>query len=303
MRFELTTSTLARWRSTTELRPRRKTRGGFLHLRPETGKPKFANFPCILHASRPGLLCQPHMSDKLAEIIATKHLKWKPCCPRAAPLRAAALQRNDFGGFRAALDRGPGRLGVIAEVKKASPSVGLIDPNFDPDPPGQALPRRRCILPLDPHGRKIFPRIARLPVADFEILRRSHSSARISRSTKSQIHEAIVTGADAILLIVAALDDDLLRRLYDEAKSFQLDVLVEVHNLPEMERALELGADLIGVNNRNLKTFAVDLATTERLAEEVPDDVLLVSESGIKTLKMPSACSMRERMPCSSARR
>ena len=99
-----------------------------------------------------------------------------------------------------------------------------------------------------------------------------------------QIHEAIVTGADAILLIVAALDDETLHRLYEEAKSFSLDVLVEVHDLREMERALELGADLIGINNRNLKTFAVDLATTEILAEEVPDDVLLVSESGIKSV-------------------
>ena len=98
-----------------------------------------------------------------------------------------------------------------------------------------------------------------------------------------QIHEAVVAGADAILLIVAALEDDLLRALYEEAKSFQLDVLVEVHDLPEMDRALELGADLIGVNNRNLKTFEIDLATTEVLADEVPDEVLLVSESGIKT--------------------
>jgi hypothetical protein len=100
---------------------------------------------------------------------------------------------------------------------------------------------------------------------------------------ETQIHEAVIAGADAILLIVAALDDELLRRLYDEAKSFQLDVLVEVHDLAEMERAIDLGADLIGINNRNLKTFVVDMATTERLAEEVPDDVILVSESGIKT--------------------
>lgn len=98
-----------------------------------------------------------------------------------------------------------------------------------------------------------------------------------------QIHEAAVAGADAILLIVAALDDETLRRLYDEAKTFQLDVLVEVHDLYEMERALELEADLIGVNNRNLKTFQVDLAVTEQLADEVPENVLLVSESGIKT--------------------
>jgi len=98
-----------------------------------------------------------------------------------------------------------------------------------------------------------------------------------------QIYEAIIAGADAILLIVAALDDETLKRLYKVARDFQLDVLVEVHDMPEMERALDLGADLIGINNRNLKTFKTDLATTEQLADEAGDDVLLVSESGIKT--------------------
>ena len=79
------------------------------------------------------------------------------------------------------------------------------------------------------------------------------------------------------------MDDETLSRLYKEAKDFQLDVLVEVHDLPEMERAIDLGADLIGINNRNLKTFETDLATTAKLADEVGDDVLLVSESGIRT--------------------
>ena len=97
-----------------------------------------------------------------------------------------------------------------------------------------------------------------------------------------QIYEASVSGADAILLIVAALDDDKLRRLYDAARDVQLEVLVEVHDLPEMERALDLGADLIGINNRNLKTMTTDLITTEELAEEVPDDVTLISESGLR---------------------
>ena len=81
---------------------------------------------------------------------------------------------------------------------------------------------------------------------------------------------------------MAVLDDETLRRLYQTARDFQLDVLVEVHDMPEMERALDLGADLIGINNRNLKTFSTDLATTELLADEAGDDVLLVSESGIK---------------------
>ena len=222
------------------------------------------------------------MTDKLAEIIATKRLEVEALLPRAARLRAAALQRNDFGGFRAALDRGPGRLGVIAEVKKASPSVGLIDPEFDPVRQAKRYldGGASCLSVLT--DEKYFQgslsdltRISKFSTAP--LLRKDFTIHEV------QIHEAAVAGADAILLIVAALDDDTLRRLHDEAKTFMLDVLVEVHDLREMERALELGADLIGINNRNLKTFEVDLATTEALAEEAPDEVLVVSESGIRT--------------------
>ena len=222
------------------------------------------------------------MSDKLAQIIATKHQEVEALLPRAALLRAAALQRNDFRGFRAALDRGPDNLAVIAEVKKASPSVGLIDPNFDPIRQAQRYidGGASClsILTDEKYFQGSLGYLSK--ISEFSpapLLRKDFTIHEI------QIHEAVIAGADAILLIVAALDDELMRRLYDEAKSFQLDVLVEVHNLPEMDRALELGADLIGINNRNLKTFEVDMATTEDLADEVPDDVILVSESGIKT--------------------
>jgi indole-3-glycerol phosphate synthase len=222
------------------------------------------------------------MSDKLAEIIATKRREVSALLPRAAHLRAAALLRNDFRGFRAALDRGPDRLGVIAEVKCASPSVGLIDPDFDPvrqarryfDGGASCL----SVLTDKDYFQGSLAHLAEISaLSPVPLLRKDFMIHEV------QIHEAVVSGADAILLIVAALDDDTLRRLHDEARTFQLDVLVEVHDLPEMERALELGADLIGINNRNLKTFAVDLATTEALADEVPDHVLLVSESGIKT--------------------
>lgn len=222
------------------------------------------------------------MSDKLAEIIATKHQEVEALLPRAAHLRAGALQRNDFGGFRAALDRGPNRLGVIAEVKKASPSVGLIDPSFDPvrqakrylDGGASCL----SILTDEKYFQGSLSYLTQISkFSGAPLLRKDFTVHPV------QIHEAVVSGADAILLIVAALNDDLLRKLYDEAKSLQLDVLVEVHDLREMERALDLGADLIGINNRNLKTFEIDLATTEALADEVPDEVLLVSESGIKT--------------------
>lgn len=222
--------------------------------------------------------------DKLAEIIAHKRTEIEAILPRASKLRAAALQRNDFRGFRTALDRGPDQLGVIAEIKKASPSVGVIDPNFDP------FKQARMYIEGGACGMSILTdekyfqgslayltRIAQGPTVP--LLRKDFIVHEV------QIHEAIIAGADAILLIVAALDDDTLRRLYDTAKGLQLDVLVEVHNLPEMERALDLGADLIGVNNRNLKTFEVDLGTTEQLADEVPESVLLVSESGIKAVE------------------
>jgi indole-3-glycerol phosphate synthase len=225
---------------------------------------------------------RPSMSDKLAEIIATKHAEVAALMPRASLLRAAALQRNDYGGFRAALNRGPGRLGVIAEVKKASPSVGLIDPDFDPLRQARRYLEggASCLSVLtdEKYFQGSLSYLAGISkFSSAPLLRKDFTIHEV------QIHEAVVSGADAILLIVAALDDDTLRRLFEEAKTLQLDVLVEVHDLPEMERALELGADLIGVNNRNLKTFEVDLAATERLAEEVPDEVLLVSESGIKT--------------------
>ena len=98
-----------------------------------------------------------------------------------------------------------------------------------------------------------------------------------------QIYEAIVAGADAILLIVGALEQDTLHHLLEVATNYQLDVLVEVHDLQEMERALETNARIIGINNRNLRTFEVDLTTTERLSEEVGPDHILVSESGIYT--------------------
>lgn len=223
------------------------------------------------------------MTDKLAQIIATKHKEVEALLPRTALLRAAALERNDFRGFRSALEAGPGQLGVIAEVKKASPSVGLIDPNFDPVRQAQRYidGGASCLSILTDvdyfqGSLSYLTRISEF--SPIPLLRKDFMVHPV------QIYEAIIAGADAILLIVAALDDETLHALYDEAKSLQLDVLVEVHNLQEMDRAIELGADLIGINNRNLKTFEIDLATTEALADEVGDDVILVSESGIKTL-------------------
>lgn len=223
--------------------------------------------------------------DKLAEIIAHKHIEVEALLPRAAHLKAAALQRNDFRGFRTALDRGPDQLGVIAEIKKASPSAGIIDPDFDPIKQAERYldGGASCMSILT--DEKFFKgslaylsRISEKPSCP--LLRKDFTIHEI------QIHEAIISGADAILLIVAALDQDNLTRLYETARALQLDVLVEVHDLPEMERALDLDSvDLLGINNRNLKTFKTDLKTTAQLADEAPDDVILISESGIKDAK------------------
>jgi len=220
--------------------------------------------------------------DKLQEIIQYKRKEIEPLIPRAAKLKAAALERNDFRGFRSALDLGADKLSVIAEVKKASPSAGIIDPNFDPIRQANMYidGGASCLSILT--DEKFFQgklsylsQIAK--ESPIPLLRKDFTVHEV------QIYEAVVAGADAILLIVAALNDEELRKFYDIAKDLQLDVLVEVHDLPEMERAIELEADLIGINNRNLKTFTTDLATTEQLAEEVPDNVTLISESGIKS--------------------
>lgn len=219
--------------------------------------------------------------NKLDEIIAYKKQEIEPLVPLTKKLRASALMRNEFGGFRTALDKGPDQLGVIAEVKKASPSAGIIDPNFDPVRQAKRYldggASCMSILTDEKYFQGHLSYLVQISkISSIPLLRKDFTVH------ECQIYEASVSGADAILLIVAALDDDQLRRLYDAARDIQLDILVEVHDLPEMERALDLGADLIGVNNRNLKTFTTDLATTEQLADEVPDNVILVSESGLK---------------------
>lgn len=219
--------------------------------------------------------------NKLDEIVAYKKQEIESLIPLTKKLRASALMRNEFGGFRSALNRGADHLGVIAEVKKASPSAGIIDPNFDPIRQAKRYidggASCMSILTDEKYFQGHLSYLVEISkISPIPLLRKDFTVH------ECQIYEASVSGADAILLIVAALNDEELRRLYDAARDVQLDILVEVHDLPEMERALDLGADLIGINNRNLKTMTTDLVATERLADEVPDDVLLVSESGLK---------------------
>jgi indole-3-glycerol phosphate synthase len=219
--------------------------------------------------------------NKLDEINASKAEEIKRLEPHAAELRKQALLRDDFRPFRAGLQRG-NEVAIIAEVKKASPSAGVIADDFNPLSQAREYARGGAhalsVLTDEKYfqGHLTYLRQIREQV-ELPLLRKDFILHEL------QIYESVVAGADCILLIVASLNESQLLSLYNKAKSCQLDVLVEVHDLGEMERALDIGADMIGINNRNLKTFQVDLATTEALAEEIPSDTVAISESGIKT--------------------
>lgn len=220
--------------------------------------------------------------SRLDEILEVKRAEIERLRPHAEELRRAAWLRDDFRSLRAALDRGPESLALIAEVKKASPSAGVIAESFAPTEIAQNYARAGAEAVSVLTDQQFFG-------GDIEFLQPIRESIALPILRKDfmldelQIIEAAAGGADAILLIVAALADDALRRLADCAQTYQLDALVEVHTLAELERALEIDARIIGINNRNLATFEVDLAVTERLSEEVPDEIVLVSESGIRT--------------------
>jgi indole-3-glycerol phosphate synthase len=223
------------------------------------------------------------MTDKLAEIIAHKRTEVEKILPLMEKYRTAAAAREDFRSLSASLVRDPERLGLIAEVKRASPSAGTISEDFDYLTIARTYDKAGAsaisVLTDEKYfqGRLEYMTLIRQEVS-IPVLRKDFIIHEV------QIFEAVVAGADAILLIVAALDQETLVHLLNTAHAYQLEVLVEVHDLPELERALETDARIIGVNNRNLKAFTVDLGTTEALAEEVPLDIILVSESGIKSV-------------------
>jgi indole-3-glycerol phosphate synthase len=181
-----------------------------------------------------------------------------------------------------ALQPGEGKLALIAEVKKASPSAGIIVESFDP----VAVAKNYAGAGVEAISVLTDRQFFQGHLSYLEMIRAAVPQPLLRKDftlDPLQIMEAAAAGADAILLIVAALNQEQLNVLLETAVTYQLDALVEVHTLAELDRALETSAQLIGINNRNLATFEIDLSVTEKLSEEVPEEIVLVSESGIRT--------------------
>ena len=226
------------------------------------------------------------MSDILDKIVAVKHqevaaaLARKPLAAMRADAESRVLTRDFVGALRAKV--AAGLPAVIAEVKKASPSKGILRPDFIPADIAQSYAEHgaACLSVLT--DQQFFQ-------GSIDYLKQARASCDLPVLRKDfmvdayQVYEARAMGADCILLIAACLDDAQMKSLEALAMSLDMAVLVEVHDRAELERALQLKTPLLGINNRNLKTFEVSLDVTLGMLKDVPADRLLVTESGITT--------------------
>ena len=225
-------------------------------------------------------------SDALDRIMAHKaeEVAYRKSKFKAREIMARADDQPEARGFHTALlaDLGRGRSAVIAEVKKASPSKGLIRADFDPMKIAESYQQHgaSCLSVLTDaeffQGSTEYFLAAR-QACDLPMLRKDFML------DDYQIFEARAMGADCILLIVAALEDSLMQDLAGRASELGMDCLVEVHNAEELDRGLQLGTQVIGINNRNLRTFETRLDTTVELLQFIPDNITVVTESGIHT--------------------
>ena len=226
------------------------------------------------------------MSDILQTILRRKaeEVAQRSSAVPLRELRARAAQMPAARGFERAMRARivGGEAAVVAEIKKASPSKGVMRADFQPRQIARsyALGGATCLSVLTDQdffqGHDDYLRQARESCA-LPVLRKDFTVDAY------QVHEARAIGADAVLLIVAALDDAQLRALCDLSLELGMDVLVEAHDREELDRALATGSRLIGVNNRNLRTFATRLETSLELRHRIPGDRLMVTESGIHT--------------------
>lgn len=218
----------------------------------------------------------------LDEIVAMRAKRVEQA-RRTAPLerlQRAAAERSDYRNFRGRLSAGG--IQIIAEMKRASPSAGILRNNYDPAALAQGYESAGAAA------------LSVLTEPDYfegslEHLRAARDAARLPVLRKDfiidpyQVVESSAAGADALLLIVAALPDGRLRELIEHSERWRIAALVEVHTEDELLRALDAGAGIIGINNRNLKTLEVNLDTSLRLRDKIPSGHLTVAESGIKT--------------------